>query len=223
MPAQKKLKENDERLIRNLTLDEFILAFGRYKRIMCSAFPNRSQELDTYMAHVIETANIWPDRFFEYHKMFSAKCAVMLLQHNVKLDWSKGDPELRALVCAGAHVKTCSFCGSTIHSSHMCPQKSLRKTQIKPGNYTRNAQVQEGLDIHGREILYYDGNQVCNNFNTTRGCSKPYCKYLHICKSCKSAEHNRVQCTTSTGTSSKAEAPKRKATHSQTRITANNK
>lgn len=39
-PSHKKIRENDERLVRNLTLDEFIIAFGRYKRIMCNAYPN---------------------------------------------------------------------------------------------------------------------------------------------------------------------------------------
>lgn len=34
-PLHKKNRENDERLVKNLTLDEFIIAFGRYKRIMC--------------------------------------------------------------------------------------------------------------------------------------------------------------------------------------------
>jgi hypothetical protein len=81
------VKENDERLVKQLSLDEFIVAFGCYKKIMCSIYPNRSAELDAYMAHIIETANIWPDRFYEYHQLFSSKCACMLLQHNIKIDW----------------------------------------------------------------------------------------------------------------------------------------
>ena len=32
--------------MRNLSLNEFIIAFGRYKRIMCSAFPQRAEELE---------------------------------------------------------------------------------------------------------------------------------------------------------------------------------
>jgi hypothetical protein len=42
----------------NLTLDEFISAFGWYKEIMCSAFPNRAEELDAYLAHIVETARV---------------------------------------------------------------------------------------------------------------------------------------------------------------------
>ncbi|CAC5391725.1 unnamed protein product [Mytilus coruscus] len=69
----RKNKESDVRLQRNLSMDEFVIAFGRYKRIMGTAFPNRNKELDLYLAHIIETANIWPDCFYEYHKIFSAK------------------------------------------------------------------------------------------------------------------------------------------------------
>ena len=68
----------DERLSRTLSLDKFIVAFGRYKRIMTAKFPLRSQELDDYLQHIIETTSTWPDKFFEYHKLFSAKCAIVL-------------------------------------------------------------------------------------------------------------------------------------------------
>ena len=126
-PAIKKMKEKDERLTRNLSLDEFIVAFGRYKKIMCSAFPNRSNELDSYLAHIIETANVWPERFYEYHQMFSSKCASMLLHHNIKIDWAKGDLNLRTLICAGSSVKSCDACGSNIHSAGMCPHRNSKQ------------------------------------------------------------------------------------------------
>jgi hypothetical protein len=58
--SKQKNKDNDDRLKRNLTLDEFITAFGGYKEIMCSAFPNRAEELDAYLAYIIETARVWP-------------------------------------------------------------------------------------------------------------------------------------------------------------------
>ncbi|CAG2254337.1 unnamed protein product [Mytilus edulis] len=73
IPIKKKTSENDDRLIRNLSLDEFIIDFGRFKRIMCSAFPSRGEELELYLAYIVETANIWPYKFFEYHRMFSAR------------------------------------------------------------------------------------------------------------------------------------------------------
>jgi hypothetical protein len=38
--------DNDEQLSRNLSLDAFTIAFGRCKKIMCSAFSLRAEELD---------------------------------------------------------------------------------------------------------------------------------------------------------------------------------
>jgi hypothetical protein len=58
------------------------------------------------LAHIVETARVWPQKFYEYHKMFSSICSIMLQEHNIKLDWSLGDPELRQLVCAGSRVST---------------------------------------------------------------------------------------------------------------------
>ena len=72
-PSKQKNKDNDDRLKRNLTLDEFITAFGRYIKIMCSAFPNRAEELDAYLAHIVETARVWPQKFYEYHEKCSSK------------------------------------------------------------------------------------------------------------------------------------------------------
>ncbi|CAC5418098.1 unnamed protein product [Mytilus coruscus] len=95
IPGKRQTQENDDKLLRNLSLDEFIIAFGRFKRIICSAFPTRAEELELYLAHIVETANIWLHKFFEYHRMFSAKCATMLLYHNIKIDWSKGDIEMK--------------------------------------------------------------------------------------------------------------------------------
>ncbi|CAC5372760.1 unnamed protein product [Mytilus coruscus] len=108
IPVKRKTQENDDRLIHNLSLDEFIIAFGRFKRIMCSAFPTRAEELELYLTHIVETAIIWPHKFFEYHRMFSAKCATMLLQHNIEIDWSKGDIELKQKIVLDLDIQ-CGF------------------------------------------------------------------------------------------------------------------
>ena len=107
LQAKRKLKRH-ERLNRSLSLDEFIIAFGRFKRIMCAAHAWRAKELDMYLAHIVEAAQNWPLKFYEYHKVFSANCAAALIQRNVEVDWSKGDHVLRQLICAGSKVKTCA-------------------------------------------------------------------------------------------------------------------
>jgi hypothetical protein len=72
-PSKQKNKDNDDRLKRNLKLDEFITAFGRYIKILCLGFPNRAEELDAYLAHIVETARVWPQKLYEYHKKCSSR------------------------------------------------------------------------------------------------------------------------------------------------------
>jgi hypothetical protein len=122
---------------------------------MCTAYPNRSAELDAYLAHIIETANIWPERFHEYHQLFSNKCACMLLQHNVKIDWSKGDPDLRSIVCAGSAVNTCLTCGSNIHSTNMCSLKNVRRVSSSSRSSETRYNARNNTDMHGLEIVYH--------------------------------------------------------------------
>ena len=97
--------------------------------------------------------------------MFSAKCAIMLLRHNIKIDWSRGDIDLRQKSCAGSRVNSCSKCNSTLHTTSMCPRKV-------ESNFPISSKTSDTL---GRDTSYHDGHQICNNFNWARGCVKPYC------------------------------------------------
>ncbi|CAG2236160.1 unnamed protein product [Mytilus edulis] len=117
--------------------------------------------------------------------MFSAKCSIMLQEHNIKIDWSRGDLELRQMVCAGSTVNMCNFCSSTLHKSSMC------------GNSRgyQNSKIQPTQDKYGRDIVVHDGIQICNNFNQPKGCVKPYCRYAHVCKICKKT-HGKFECST---------------------------
>ncbi|VDI73488.1 Hypothetical predicted protein [Mytilus galloprovincialis] len=124
---------------------------------MGTAFPNRNEELDLYLAHIIETANIWPDCFYEYHKIFSAKCAVMLIQHNIKIDWSKGDSDLRNMVCAGSKINTCRKCHSTTHSTVMCSVQQQNFQPQRNSNSSRNTP-----DSLGRDVIFVDASSPIN-------------------------------------------------------------
>jgi hypothetical protein len=44
----------DPRLKKTLTIQEFIQAFGKYKRIMCSVYPERREELDAYEDDIVK-------------------------------------------------------------------------------------------------------------------------------------------------------------------------
>ena len=56
------------------------------------------------------------------------------------------------------------------------------------------ANSSKGSDTLGRDIVWHEGQQLCNNFNWARGCQKPYCKYLHVCKLCKAKSHGKFNC-----------------------------
>ena len=114
-PIKIKDHDNNERLSRNLSLVEFIISFDRYKRIMCSAFSSRAEELDLY-------------KFGEVIILNTTSCLLLsVLQHNIKMDWSRGYVNLRQKMCAGSreYTCTCSRCNSTLHTTAMC-QKSRK-------------------------------------------------------------------------------------------------
>ena len=112
----------DQRTIKPLTIQEFVKAFMAYKNIMCEIFPNRRQELDAYLKAIIDMAHRYPGvAFYEYHKAFSSRCASLLLNYNVKVDWAKVDTSIYCAVFAGQKASTCQLCNSTLHQSNFCP------------------------------------------------------------------------------------------------------
>ena len=56
-----KYDKPDPRLNRNLSITEFMQAFGTYKNIMCEGYPNRRVELDLYERDIIEMATRYKD------------------------------------------------------------------------------------------------------------------------------------------------------------------
>jgi hypothetical protein len=176
---------------------------------MCAptAYPWRQNELDGYLAHIIEIHNIWPTKFFEYHKSFSAKCAITLKQKHILIDWSKGDEELLKRVVAGAEVNSCNICNSTAHVTSMCSEDVSKSTDdvklVGRKQYQRK-------DKYDRQILYHEGVPICNNFNYSR-CALPYCRRAHVCSSCLSPKHGKSKCTERTAEKTTSNIKSRKA------------
>lgn len=56
--------EKDTCLFKNLSIAEFIYAFGIYKNIMCKAYPQRHEELDLYERDIVEMANRYGGKVF---------------------------------------------------------------------------------------------------------------------------------------------------------------
>ena len=76
----------DIRLNRRLSIQEFIRAFGKYKRVITSVFDYRGIERDAYEDDIIDIHNLFGDKFYDYHKAFSAKSAVLLRTKKVNVD-----------------------------------------------------------------------------------------------------------------------------------------
>jgi hypothetical protein len=78
--------KDDIRIKHPLSITEFITAFGKYKRVMCQSFPERRKELDKYKAIYVEIYNVYGDKFYEHHKLFSLKSANALSLHKLKVE-----------------------------------------------------------------------------------------------------------------------------------------
>ena len=181
----------DPRLNRKLTIQEFIKAFGKFKRVMSSVYPDRRAELDAYEDEIIDISNFYGDRFYDYHKLFSAKSAALLRERRIKVDWSKRDRDLLSLIVAGGNVNVCKICNLVDHTTAFCPMQTSMAYQDYPDKVSRQVDTTDKL---GRKKIYHSGREVCNNFNTSRGCTRSFCHFSHICSRCKVAGHTLLSC-----------------------------
>lgn len=194
-----KSNTHDTRLLKSLSLGEFITAFTRYKNIIFEEFPDRRAELDMYERDIVEMAafNTGSQAFYEYHKAFSARAAALLAQRNIKIDWSIRDTKLFTAIFAGQTIQKCEHCESLTHSSPFCPMSTTdggQSSKRKPGlNKTRNESF-NNTDIQGRLRITHRGKEICNNFNSQNGCNRSSCNLSHLCIECKFNNHSIVNC-----------------------------
>ena len=191
-----KEKGVDKRLQEKLNISEFLTAFGKYKRIMGDAYPDRKKELDLYEGIIIGIHNSHGDAFYDYHKLFSAKCAEAL-KNGIKVDWSLMDMRVYGLVTAGRRAKSCDLCSSVAHATGQCDRMNngSNDNQIFPKR-AATSQANKDNDVRGRKRVYVSGKELCNNFNEERGCSRSACPFSHTCRKCKSlnATHSATTC-----------------------------
>lgn len=178
----------DPRLNKSLTLSEFLVAFGRYKSVICDAYPNRREELDLYEADIIDMATSYGTVFYDYHVQFTMNAASWLQQKKIKVDWSVRDNDIFIKCTAGRKAAVCAICNSTLHMHEFCP----RKLSWQPRNQT----PLNSNDKRGRARVYYNGKEICNNYNSENGCTRSGCFFLHICSACK-GNHPVRKCTKS--------------------------
>ncbi len=164
----------DSRLNRPLTLSEFIVAFNIYKKVMCSAYPQRREELDEYLSDIIKMANDYKGlAFYEYHKRFAKNAAQLFIERGLKVDWGIRDQRIFVALFTGQKANTCLHCNG-LHLTNFCPEASGRKLDMPA----------RSKDKYGRDISRVHGKQICNNYNHVQGCAFANCQRAHVCTFC---------------------------------------
>jgi len=129
------------------------------------------------------------------------KQQTLLQDKHIKVDWSKRDRDLLSLIGAGVEINICKLCNMIDHSTKFCPLQlsgTNRETVPNPtGQPLRNGN--QNTDKRGRNRLFHNGKEICNNFNTPDGCKHfGRCTFLHICAKCRSSDHAQYTCPRST-------------------------
>ncbi len=188
----------DRRLQNPISIQSFIVAFGKYKDIMCQKW-DRREELDLYQRHIITMyAQYQGTLFYQYHKRFSARSAAMLQQLNERVRWDVIDENIYRAVFTGRRLHTCQLCHDSSHLTEYCSlattssyQHSSQGVENRP-TQTRgidnlelfSTNPDKGADRYGRSIVLHQGIPLCNNFNTDR-CIHISCRFKHMCSACK--------------------------------------
>ena len=197
---------SDPCLNHNLTLAEFITAFNKYRNIMCEEW-DRRQGLDAYEATVVGIASrIEGTSFYEYHKAFAARAAALIVQHNMKIDWACGIMECSARylwVKPQRYVRYVAVWHTYVIFVPWWRAANHRHNHVNtyrgslPG---RPNQTHTSTDIQGRPRVSVGQREVCNHFNSDRGCPRKDCKFLPSCLKCR-GPHASVVCPSTIGAS----------------------
>lgn len=192
IPEYELIKESkakkDPRLEKNLTIEEFIIAFHKYKRIHCRRYPWRKPELDQYEANMVEISRMYGQKFYEYHKIFSQRCAAALAV-GIKVSWADKDKELLQMIIGGTHVNSCSICKEVTHTTPFCPKHAYPTYNTYKPQYNLNSFEQQSV----KKDLMHNSVPICTYFNAN-GCKRLQCSFAHVCKICKSTTHGVKNC-----------------------------
>ncbi len=180
---------------------------------MCESYPVRRTEMDKYQTDIIDMSQRFTGgAFYEYHRAFSAKSAALLLNYNIKLDWSRRDTTLFCSIFSGLRANACTICTSVAHSTEFCPQINSQKSNNNAlGNYRQGVpsggesrtdskintvkSKSQGYARYGN-FPSVNGREICQNWNKEKGCifTATECKYVHVCNHCKSSQHSAIRC-----------------------------
>ena len=130
--------KTDPRLLRDLSLPEFISAFTTYKDTVKSECPDWAAEMETYLLDIIDMSKSFGGTlFYQYHKLFSLRAADVLEKYGRRVNWAVRDNDLYCKIFAGRRANACSLCGSISHDTLMCQlheTKSHQSQSLKRSN-----------------------------------------------------------------------------------------
>ena len=185
------VKSTDARLTRSLNIEEFRQAFFLYRNIICEKEPLRRAEFDTYFDFIESLhSQFGGSKFYGYHNAFSKKAAMYHAHYQTIISWANKDADLYLHIFAGERSRACDACKSMLHSTRFCPE-SL--SNPNPSRFNSDAKTK--LDRRGRQRVYHQGKETCNNYNTS-GCNLDHgnSNIVHNCLQCKADSHSASEC-----------------------------
>ena len=78
-------------------------------------------ELDKYETNLAEMSRMYGQKFYEYHKIFSQRCAAALAVGK-KINWAEKDKDLLQMIIGGTPANVCGMCGEVSHTTPFCPR-----------------------------------------------------------------------------------------------------
>ncbi len=110
-PSQKRGRATTQS--RELIPTEFAYAFSLYRDVLCSHYPGHCQEMDDYLAIILNLAlRFGSNGFYQYHIHFASEAAARLQQVNEDTYWGSLDNEIYCRIFAAHATLPCSLCGA---------------------------------------------------------------------------------------------------------------
>ena len=217
------IKANYPRLAKPLAIDEFRLAFGKFKNIICGkegGDPSRLADFNAY-SDFIDSLHMQfgGTNFYQYHNAFSMK----MEQYEAAghpVDWSLKDTESYLKVFASVKSNAYIHCGSCLHLTKFCPNPiapQRAQNQSRPwstnDNHTWTPECQNKPNAYAdsqsyqtprppphatRQAQHFNGKEICRNFNNKnkkcRHDHQDFMKIVHVCDKCHSSTHPGYRC-----------------------------
>ena len=194
-----RASDRDKKLARKqLGIADFCRAFLKYKPIICHEFPNRHDELDAYVAYILDLYTRYQgNAYWLYHVHFTKRAASMW-ERGIRIKWSQIDPEVLHTAISVQQPSFCDHCQNFVHDTKACPFSVPRNVMVPPPVQAQLGPPAPGplagASQHVDPRAYYQGKQICDNFNY-RSCKRGKdCKYLHVCRRCQKPDHTFKAC-----------------------------